>query len=74
LLPRYSTVEGLMETQEFDSANTVHAALRVLVARGKVQPHELIGYGSEVNEEEARRVCIRRQGNAQKPLTGRAGL
>jgi hypothetical protein len=40
-----------METGEFDSANTVHAALRVLTARGKVQPRELIGYGPEVNKE-----------------------
>ncbi|HYN16400.1 MAG TPA: hypothetical protein VES66_11510 [Terriglobales bacterium] len=52
MLPDYPTVEQLMETGEFDSNNTIHAALRVLEKQGKVQPRDLFGYGTEAEDKE----------------------
>ena len=51
MLPDHPTVEQLMETGEFDSSNTVYAALRILEKRGKVQAAPLIPYG-DLSERE----------------------
>lgn len=41
LLPTHSLVEELMETGEFDSTNTIYAALHELERRGKVRGCDL---------------------------------
>ena len=43
LLPDCPTVEQLMETSQFDSSNTIHAALRILKERGQIKAEELFG-------------------------------
>jgi len=52
MLPNRSTVEQLMETGQFDCCNTIYAALHVLERRGKVQPRDLLGYGTLVEDRE----------------------
>ena len=52
MLPNHSNVTQLMETGEFDCCNTIYAALHVLERRGKVQPRDLFGYGTLVEDKE----------------------
>lgn len=61
LLPRYSTVEGLMETGQFDCSNTIHAALRILQARGKVQARDLYAYDPELAKREEQEEAQRKK-------------
>lgn len=61
LLPRYSTVEGLMETGQFDCSNTIHAALRILQARGKVQARDLYAYDPELAKKEEQKEAERKK-------------